>query len=364
MEQAQGDSKGALQLATLAMLLLRARQVVLAKVARLSLLPVRAATLVICLGVSFAFADPSFATIIRFQTTLGNIDARLYDSATPLHTSNILNYINSDRYDGTFIHRSADSYRRDANGNYILDNMGNRIPFNFVVQGGGYKINTSLFGSVSSVQSFGNVPNEPGISNLRGTLALAKSTGISSGTSQWFINLDDDNNFLDQPPPTSNSFTVFGRLIRNTITVADTIASLPTVNAGGAFSELPVTDFAKVIQMQDVTNNEAVVVSDVRVMNYPKGDYNFDGTVNMADYAIWKADYGSTTKAEADGNGNGRIDAADYAIWRNTFGQTSVPGSGSVELDALPAPEPTTAMLYVSGLLACLNAICRRRSSH
>ena len=65
----------------------------------------------------------------HFQTTLGNIDVRLYDTATPLHTANILNYINSNRYDGTFIRQVfTKSIRRDSNGNPNLDNMGNTIP--------------------------------------------------------------------------------------------------------------------------------------------------------------------------------------------------------------------------------------------
>jgi hypothetical protein len=115
----------------------------------------------VAVAASFCFHSAE-ATVIRFQTTLGNIDIRLYDAATPIHVSNILNYINSNRYDGTFIHRSA----RLQNGEP------------FVIQGGGYRILTSLFdppipSGWSAIPTFGTVQNEPGISNLRGTLALA-----------------------------------------------------------------------------------------------------------------------------------------------------------------------------------------------
>ena len=273
------------------------------------------------------------ATIIRFVTTSGNIDVRLYDSATPIHVANILAYINSNRYDGTIIHRSA----KNQDGS------------SFVIQGGGYKINTSLYqdplpSGWSAIPTFGTVQNEPGISNLRGTLALAKSSGISSGTSQWFINMSDSNTFLDQPAPTSNQFTVFGRLIRNTISVADAIAGLSIVNAsssGGPFNELPVRNLQTVINKQDVDNTDAVVVNDVVVLNFAKGDYNFDGKVDVNDYNVWSNNFGSTTAAEADGNGNGKVDLADFTVWRDSFGQTGGSGSGA----ATAVPEPASFVL-------------------
>ena len=132
---------------------------------------IRKITATAAIGLAAVFADIAEATIVRFQTTLGNIDIRLYDSATPLHTANMLSYINSNRYDGTFIHRSA----KNQNGE------------DFVIQGGGYRILSSLLAQPiesgwQRIQSFGNVTNEPGISNLRGTVALAKGTGVSSGS--------------------------------------------------------------------------------------------------------------------------------------------------------------------------------------
>ncbi|HEX3600768.1 MAG TPA: peptidylprolyl isomerase [Lacipirellulaceae bacterium] len=300
------------------------------------------------------------ATIIRFVTTLGNIDFRLYDTATPLHVANILSYINSDRYDGTFIHRSAKSGTQD-----------------FVIQGGGYKILSSLLASPpesgwTRTQTFGTVTNEPGISNLRGTLALAKGSGISSGSSEWFINLNDANSFLDQPPPTSNSFTVFGRVIGNGMTVVDNIAHLGRVNAsftsGGttynsAFSEVPVLDVNKVVAQQDVFNADVVRLTDAVVLNYKAGDYDFNGTVNAADYAVWRSSFGSTTNAAADGNGNGVVDAADYVVWRNTLGQSGGPGVGTGGFIGGNVPEPTSAVLVLIGSVLLAAQIGRQRRS-
>lgn len=313
-------------------------------------------TLVVCIVLSLFAVDVN-ATLIRFQTTLGNIDFRLYDAATPLHVANILNYINSNRYDGTFIHRSAKS-------------GGNQ---DFVIQGGGYKILSSLLASPiesgwSRTQTFATVTNEPKISNLRGTLALAKGSGVSSGSSEWFINLNDANAFLDQPPPASNSFTVFGRVIGNGMTIADNIAHLSRINAsvnGGqfnsAFSEVPVMDLNKVLAQQDVFNDDVVRLTDSFVLNYPAGDYDFNGVVNLLDYTVWRSSFGSTTNAAADGNGNGIVDTADYVIWRNTFGQTGGPGIGVGGEQASGVPEPTSALLVLVGGLISTAMRARRR---
>jgi hypothetical protein len=77
-----------------------------------------------------------------------------------------------------------------------------------------------------------------------------------------------------------------------------------------------------------------------------RGDYNNDGVVDGADYAIWRKTIGSTTNLQADGNGSLNIDAADYIHWRNNFG--APPGSGS-DLSAA-IPEPGTTMLMLVGL--------------
>jgi hypothetical protein len=59
------------------------------------------------------------------------------------------------------------------------------------------------------------------------------------------------------------------------------------------------------------------------------GDYNFDGTVDAADYTVWRDRLGSavTPFTSADGDGNGVVDAADYQVWKDHFGET-VPGAG------------------------------------
>jgi hypothetical protein len=83
------------------------------------------------------------------------------------------------------------------------------------------------------------------------------------------------------------------------------------------------------------------------------GDYSGDGTVNFTDYNLfWRPTFGSTTFLLADGNLNGTVDAADYVVWRNNLGLsvTGPPfgaGAGSLATNVVSAPEPATAALLL-----------------
>lgn len=82
-------------------------------------------------------------------------------------------------------------------------------------------------------------------------------------------------------------------------------------------------------------------------------DYNDDGTVDRADYALWAATYGNRIAAGmgADGNGNGIVDAADYTLWQDAFSFPPL---------SLAVPEPV-AMAVVCLLLVALSCGCRVR---
>jgi peptidyl-prolyl cis-trans isomerase A (cyclophilin A) len=108
------------------------------------------------------------ATNVRMQTDLGSFDIELFDTVTPLTVANYMNYVNDGDYEGTFFHRS--------------------IP-GFIVQGGGYLANSTsgsiLTDGASLIPTDPPVVNEFNLSNLRGTIAMAKVGGDpDSATSQ------------------------------------------------------------------------------------------------------------------------------------------------------------------------------------
>jgi cyclophilin family peptidyl-prolyl cis-trans isomerase len=269
------------------------------------------------------------ATIVRFQTSIGNVDVRLYNAATPLSVTNFLNYVTTNRYNGTFVHRVP---QQPTGGTS-----------NFVVQGGGFLLNNSIF-AATGIATDTPIGDEFKYSNTRGTLSFAKNS--LGATSQWFFNIGN-NSFLD-----AQNFTVFGRVLGNGMNVVDAINNLPAVNAavaqnapGEDFDEIPVRDLQKVLNQGDITSAEAVMIN-VSVLNYRAGDYDFNGTVNSSDFTVWRNTFGSTTNAAADGDGNGVVDAADYVVWRNTLGQSGGPGAGTGELAGSTVPEPLSGVLF------------------
>jgi len=154
-------------------------------------------------------------TIIQFATPLGDFNVELFNTETPQTVENFLTYVNDGDFINSLVHRSA--------------KLGNGDPF--VLQGGGFDSTFTRIPTNPPVQ------NEPGISNTRGTIAMARLGGqVNSATNQWFINLNDANTFLDT---VDEGFTVFGEVVGNGMEIVDALAALPTFDyrgtLGGAF---------------------------------------------------------------------------------------------------------------------------------
>lgn len=187
------------------------------------------------------------ATIVEFQTSLGDFEVNLYDNTTPATVTNFLDYVNNGRFTASIYHRSVPG---------------------FIVQGGAFVYNQTL--PLDTVATNPAVNNEPELSNVRGTISMAKLGGDpNSATSQWFFNLADNSANLDVQ---NGGFTAFGEVVGNGMDVIDAIAALPVYNFSGATAELPLrnytaTDFANGVDPNDThfVIISAVVVTDTTV---------------------------------------------------------------------------------------------------
>ena len=189
---------------------------------------------------------------VRLATTQGNIDILLLEKQAPLSVANFMTYVNSNKYDNTIVHRA---------------------PLDFVVQMGGYD---TSFADITPPGT-PTVQNEfsPTRSNTRGTVAYAKvgpqgnnpptPETINSATSEFFINLGDNSQNLDNQ---NGGFTVFGRVDASGMTVADAIDALPktTVNVPtGNFADVPLRQSPP--STTPPSASDLVVVNDVTVIS-------------------------------------------------------------------------------------------------
>jgi cyclophilin family peptidyl-prolyl cis-trans isomerase len=193
----------------------------------------------------FGMTAPRAATdqIALFATDYGNILVNMFEEKTAT-VGAFSGYANDGSWDGMIFHRSA-----------FVDQDANTFD-PFVLQGGAFKVDASnRYTTVHTNPP--TITNEPGISNLKGTIAMARVGGqVNSATDQFFFNMKD-NTFLDT---VDQGFTVFGatnsagmkvltKIMKTTIQANATGAGASSffVNPGrdqGAFSELPVKQLA------------------------------------------------------------------------------------------------------------------------
>lgn len=160
---------------------------------------------------------------VSLFTSKGNITLELDPLAAPLSANNFLNYVNKGFYRGTLFHRV--------------------IP-NFVVQGGGYTTGmVKKSGQASPIE----LESNKGLSNLRGSLAMARTYLPNSATSEFYINLKD-NVSLDYKNAANPGYAVFGKVIQG-LEVVDAMALEPT-GVVGSFSDVPLTDITLSLALQ------------------------------------------------------------------------------------------------------------------
>src|SRR5688500_4932893 len=109
--------------------------------------------------------------MVRFETSLGNFTLELYPKEAPVSVENFLKYVDEKFYDGLVFHRVVPG---------------------FVIQGGGLTPDMEYRDNHAPIKN----ESDNGLKNKRGTLSMARTNDVNSATSQFFVNLKD-NDFLD-----------------------------------------------------------------------------------------------------------------------------------------------------------------------
>ena len=228
------------------------------------------------------FADADSETAVRVDTTLGAMRLLLYNTATPLTVSNFMAYADAGDYVDTVFHRSVPG---------------------FVVQGGAFRPDP-LTGpaAFTAVPTRPQVQNEPGLSSVRATVAMAKlGDQPDSATNQFFVNLRNNGPILNNQ---NGGFTVFGRVPLADMAVADTLATLPrgdyTVTIGTnavPFASWPLTTASDT--MVNTNTVRILSVTSIPVLSYQVVSNSAPGvvaaTVNGSDLTLTPTGGGSAT---------------------------------------------------------------------
>ncbi len=302
--------------------------------------------------IAIAIASPSADaanTVVKFDTILGDAYVRLLDTDTPVTTENFLLYVNGQSFDDTVFHR---------------------LVRGFILQGGSHGAN--------AIPNHGQIVNEYGRSNVRGTIAMAKVApehggGPDSATSGFFFNLSNTNaaNLDNQ----NGGFTVFGYVIDGGMFVIDALADgvqysnflIDTGDPNNPNDSRYAGEWPRIVPLDangdqlDAQGQEIWYyewINSVTVHN-TDGDINFDGVVDDVDYALFVASFGEQGLGlPADFDGDYDVDLADFAVLRENYN-----GGASSPLAAPGAtvPEPTSMCLL--GLCAAAMIRKRRKAS-
>jgi cyclophilin family peptidyl-prolyl cis-trans isomerase len=152
---------------------------------------------------------------VSLVTSSGTITLELDPAAAPVTVGNFLNYVHNGYYTNTLFHR---------------------VIAGFVIQGGGYTAGrVKKPGQTAPIA----IESNNGLSNLRGTIAMARTSDPNSATSEFFINVVN-NTVLDYQNAASPGYAVFGTVLQG-LDVMDAIAAQPTGLVNG-FADVPLTD--------------------------------------------------------------------------------------------------------------------------
>ena len=177
----------------------------------------------VLLGVVSTGTAKAANPVVSIETSMGTIKVELFEDKAPITVKNFLAYTEDKHYDGLTFHRVIET---------------------FMIQGGGMEPGGKQRKTKEPIKNESN----NGLSNLRGTLAMARTNVVDSATSQFFVNVVD-NTFLDRANAQDGAgYCVFGRVIEG----------------------MDVVDKIKAVKTTQTVPNDDVVIKSVRKVEAKK----------------------------------------------------------------------------------------------
>lgn len=298
------------------------------------------------------------STLVLFDFgSFGTVQVDLFTQLTPQTVNNFLgNYVSTGAYTNTIIHRSFQPLK--------------------IIQGGGYD-NTG-----AKLTAGASVPLEYAYPNLRGTIAMARTSDINSATREWFFNFKDNSTALG--PTNGGGYTAFGQVVGPGMSVVDAIGNLPEFDLDGSgqtFDDVPLFNYTQTDYNNGVNAlPHLVILQSVSIVKthasfqnpYSNLDINNNNVVNANDAASviqdlllngnhdLTATFGSEgNRMYLDVNGDGKVTAQDalqvvQAVLLS--GGSASPASLMGEPMAAPlaVPEPSSLVLAAMATSALL----------
>ncbi|MFM7604202.1 MAG: peptidylprolyl isomerase, partial [Prosthecobacter sp.] len=297
--------------------------------------PVAAQTIAIgansTVNLSTSFADPDTDEAVRISTTKGNLDVVLYSTLTPGTVANFKAY----NYAGTLFHRA---------------------PTGFVLQGGGYTSFQSpdVFESLTRLAP---ITNEPGISNVALTLAMAKTADDpDSATSEFFVSFGNNSANLDNQ---NGGFSVFGRVASVSTSVLNTLGAVPTSNYNVKLREGGITPSSTNFAFQDIPIDQTPVPASIDQTKLMK--INAVTSLPVMTYAITVLPNSAVATAPLH-VGQLQITGVAPGTTSVTVSATDVDGNSTSQTVNITVPK-TTASIVLAGLVQTYNGTARSASA-
>jgi peptidyl-prolyl cis-trans isomerase A (cyclophilin A) len=173
---------------------------------------------------------------VLIETTAGNITVELFINEAPETVKNFLSYVDSGFYEGTIFHR---------------------VIQNFMIQGGGF---TKELSKKQTEKPIKNEASEA-VKNIRGSIAMARTSAPNSATSQFFINVKDNEN-LDWRS-WNVGYAVFGQVSPNSMGIVDNI-SFSQTGTIGIYRDVPV-DAIEILKISRIQSSSPATLNDIEI---------------------------------------------------------------------------------------------------